>query len=37
MISRLLALFRRKPPSDDRWRYVGIHIAQATDKAGRRW
>lgn len=33
MIRKLLSLFRKKPVSDPRWRYLGVHIAAATQKA----
>jgi len=33
MIRKLLSLFRKKPASDPRWRYLGVHIAVATQKA----
>ena len=31
MIRKILSLFRKKP--DSRWRYLGVHIAAATQKA----
>lgn len=33
MIRRILSLFRKKPASDPRWRYLAVHIAAATQKA----